>query len=1192
MPGREMTEVPLLPTDIFLPGTPSRPGGNGAPTMWASPSYPWGGSVDHLPVHRSVLFPRRVRVLPDFRPFGALPRMTGALEVRWDSWGNVTYGLAFERTDDARFFEAVLQESYPGVQLVPSVSAIALSRPLYGGWGGYALRARLARDHDHPLVVLPERDYGNHLLHVLRTLQKVDVTLQVLFEPYRRAGRFLVEARMAVCGPGSPEEGDLAGGAGRAFASWIAQFNADSSENSLQMEYVDPRWWNRRRRDLLWESMLLHDPRRDRVPRDRRPILSGVGLAAICSFPSLGYHPELARTHGPVLPSPPSPPPWRPFPPARALPTPPPSVSSAPSGVPLTFPPPPPPSSTPVRAPSTPPALGTLPPRPSPAPTAATAPPAPSFPPSLPIPPPPASSASSAPALPFPPPSPTRSVGGPLVTVSRTPIVLGPSSSCRLVLGPSPQGGAVFLLEGWYNLLTVGRTRSGKTSLLTGIAVQIPVLDPGSIVVVVDSQGGLIEGVRSMLSPELAAHTVEIDPAQCLFSEGNVTRVSVGLNPLSAPDGWGSDPHRLTEAAHLLADALVSSFRTVVGDESVRSKTQHLLYHAARALVQLRRTNLFDLFLVLTDRGAAERLAVSVSDPVLRHFLEVELPTLQREPQWGASLLPALNKVEKIVGNPLLRALLSQRRSPVPMTRLLEERVLLLNLAKGRMGAESSTFLGSVLLEMIGAALQRGEGTGGRRVYLVVDEFQDLAPRVLTQLLAQGAKWGVRMVLATQDLSQVAQELRASLLANADAFAFLRCSPEDAVAAWEVSQAERAGLAPGDFVLLENFQGVAVQGSHLLPFRTVPLAPAPARSSAVREAVVASTRRFSSEEDSLDSPLCRSSRLFPRLLPLLEPTPLGTAELAAKAGAGEDVVEASLREAVRAGLLSRVAPSGAYALADLGRRWLEARRALRPGGAEGEEHTLVLARFALWAEKRYGCSFRMVRQHGSAPRPDGEMVREGRWCSVQVETLRGKNRAQVVRNFREGEALGRVTVFVVPDASREVELMGYLEEAGLSDRRGRSLLVLFEGPEGEFHRSTPEGPEDPFLLGPSSPLPSSGSSSEGPVVPSGATPRNSTFPEGLDPHDRAQVVLWETVLALRERGLRRASHPEIQAALPEASRILLPPNLVGRHLKDWGFVQREAWVRQSNGERRALRVYILEPLPSRRQDGAPPSEGP
>jgi hypothetical protein len=136
--------------------------------------------------------------------------------------------------------------------------------------------------------------------------------------------------------------------------------------------------------------------------------------------------------------------------------------------------------------------------------------------------------------------------------------------------------------------------------------------------------------------------------------------------------------------------------------------------------------------------------------------------------------------------HPPMRAFLGQAESTIDLRAIMDRGgVLLVNLAKGRLGARQSRFLGLLLTSRILAAvLSRADQPPSQRreVHLVVDEFGSLVASAsdFDSVLSEGRKYGCRVVCAHQYMAQLPPALAQSLLTNTGSRILMRLGAEDA----------------------------------------------------------------------------------------------------------------------------------------------------------------------------------------------------------------------------------------------------------------------------------------------------------------------------------------------------------------------------------------------------------------------------
>ena len=112
-----------------------------------------------------------------------------------------------------------------------------------------------------------------------------------------------------------------------------------------------------------------------------------------------------------------------------------------------------------------------------------------------------------------------------------------------------------------------------------------------------------------------------------------------------------------------------------------------------------------------------------------------------------------------------------------------EGKILLVNLAKGKLGEDSASLLGGLLVTTIGlAAFSRADipEHDRRAHWLYVDEFQSFTTLSLANMLSELRKYKVGMTLAHQYLHQLDPDIRHSVLGNAATLIAFRLGAEDA----------------------------------------------------------------------------------------------------------------------------------------------------------------------------------------------------------------------------------------------------------------------------------------------------------------------------------------------------------------------------------------------------------------------------
>ena len=609
-------------------------------------------------------------------------------------------------------------------------------------------------------------------------------------------------------------------------------------------------------------------------------------------------------------------------------------------------------------------------------------------------------------------------------------------------VGDEPVG----LPSGWHHLAILGKTRSGKSTLAQNIVLQILEKEPNARVVVLEPTGNLIRNLVDCLPREVAEDTVEIDPSHPTFEQDGMEMAAVPLNLLHLNGRWTVGTSELERRAERLSGDLLQAIKNAWGEQSVGGRADFILRTVIQALLTLEGTNLVDAYSVLSDKEVLKRLERLSQGALLKNALRHHLPRLDY-----SITISSLDKVGKIATNPLLRKTLCQRYAPVSFDQVLQNRLLLLNLGKGALGTEASTFLGAIFLTQLWSALQE-RPAGGAPVYLVVDEFHNFAIPAFTDMLSEGARLGLHVVAITQYLNRIPDRIRSALLGNVGAWMLFPLGTEDMKEAFELVQGSRFGWQPDHLVggLGPHQAAFSVPGT-LMKLDTYAPPHGPPNFESNRDAVQISSHRYARPEDSEISPLGLSTKqvaTYLRGIPGKEG--IGHEQLADALGWPLALLDAATTLCNATGCVEEVQDRNGcrLALRMRGRYYLEALEAARN---EGEDHCALLADTAAYLFHR-GHQVQIVIQEGGYLRPDAEFEWRGRTYSVEAEcSTLATHLEQVARNLRKALAQHRRVLVVVEDRqnaetfarvlAKEVPEAELWREVGLLWREGVESMV-------------------------------------------------------------------------------------------------------------------------------------------------------
>jgi hypothetical protein len=236
----------------------------------------------------------------------------------------------------------------------------------------------------------------------------------------------------------------------------------------------------------------------------------------------------------------------------------------------------------------------------------------------------------------------------------------------------------------------LGKTGTGKSTLLENMAIQD--LEYGNGFALIDPHGELVSRV--------AGRVPESRRSDVLYLDAGDPLQPYGYNPLR---------HVREDRIALAASGLFEVFKKM-WPEAWGVRMEHILRNILMALLERQGSTMHDIVRVITDQKFRARLAKSVRNESVKRFFEQEYRSFSFGYRSDATA-PIQNKVGACLTDPMLNRIVTASKQELHIRQIMDEgRVLLVNLAKGRIGEDSSSLLGGLLVTTIGlAAFSRAE---------------------------------------------------------------------------------------------------------------------------------------------------------------------------------------------------------------------------------------------------------------------------------------------------------------------------------------------------------------------------------------------------------------------------------------------------------------------------------------------------
>ena len=373
----------------------------------------------------------------------------------------------------------------------------------------------------------------------------------------------------------------------------------------------------------------------------------------------------------------------------------------------------------------------------------------------------------------------------------------------------------------------LGPTGTGKSTLLANMIIQD--IQSGRAVLVLDPKGDLLTDLLNRVPESRADDVVLIDPSR--------TDYPVGLNVLDVGRDEDAQELAVDHLVHLMASLWSSSFGPRTTDV-LRMGLLTLISARAKDGLPYTWIELPELLL----NPAFRRLVTSqrtVPATVRSFWTSYEAMS---DGERAQVIGPSLNKLRSFTTRTSLRFLLGQSRGIQLSEIFTRRRIVLVSLAKGKLGSDTAALLGSLVISNFWqATLQRIRVTEDKRhpVMVYLDEFQDFLrlPLDLADMLAQARGLGVGITLSHQYLGQLSDAVKTAVLGTVRTQLVFQLQPEDA----RTMSARFLPLMPDDLVGLGAWEIAArpsVEGATLGPVtgRTLPLPPPTTDGAALAQA--------------------------------------------------------------------------------------------------------------------------------------------------------------------------------------------------------------------------------------------------------------------------------------------------------------------------------------------------------------------
>ena len=317
------------------------------------------------------------------------------------------------------------------------------------------------------------------------------------------------------------------------------------------------------------------------------------------------------------------------------------------------------------------------------------------------------------------------------------------------------------------HMYVIGKTGTGKSQLLEEMVMQDIIGGKG--VAVVDPHGDLIDGILQRIPPERAEDVIYFDPSD--------SERPLGLNMLEA---------KTEEQKHFVVTSIVGLMYKLYDPMKtgiIGPRFEHAVRNAMLTVMVDPKNTFVEVVRVLTDSAFVQELLPKLTDPIIRRYWTDQIA--QTSDFHKSEVLDYIvSKFGRFVTNKLMRNIIGQSDSSYNFRKVMDEgKILLINLAKGKIGEENSNFLGLILVPriLISAMSRQDIPESTRRdFYLYVDEFQNFATPDFAQILSEARKYRLNLIVANQFIGQMDEEVKNAVFGNVGTLMSFRVGVTDA----------------------------------------------------------------------------------------------------------------------------------------------------------------------------------------------------------------------------------------------------------------------------------------------------------------------------------------------------------------------------------------------------------------------------
>lgn len=301
----------------------------------------------------------------------------------------------------------------------------------------------------------------------------------------------------------------------------------------------------------------------------------------------------------------------------------------------------------------------------------------------------------------------------------------------------------------------IGQTGVGKSGFLENLALQD--MYDGRGFALIDPHGDLVESLLANVPKERVEDIIYFNP-------GDLDN-PIGLNLFE----WDTEDQKdflVQESINMLYSLYDPGHTGIVGP-----RMEHIFRNCALLLMSDPNGGTFiDIPKLLVDEEFMKSKLKYVKDRQVLDFWTKEYPASQRSNESGEVTSWVVSKFGPFMSNTMMRNIMGQTKSGFSIRDVMDNnKILLVNLSKGKMGELNSKLIGMIfVMKFQAAAMARADMAESDRqdFCLFVDEFQNFATESFESILSEARKYRLNLVLGNQFMTQLTDKIREAIIGN------------------------------------------------------------------------------------------------------------------------------------------------------------------------------------------------------------------------------------------------------------------------------------------------------------------------------------------------------------------------------------------------------------------------------------------